>query len=62
MIFAKKKMKQIDPAFCLAELRSEIERAVEESKACGVRSYLIEQALEDARTAVAIKRAACSPL
>jgi hypothetical protein len=61
MIFGRKQMK-IDPTFAVAELRSAIEIAVDDARAAGVRTYLIERALEDARTVVAVKRAACSPL
>jgi hypothetical protein len=61
-MFGRKKMRQVDPALCLAELRSAIELACEDAKNCGVRSYLVEQALTDAARVVATKRAASSPL
>jgi len=63
MIFGRKKTRQnIDPSLALAELRSALELAVDEARACGARSYQIEQALLDAAKTVAIKRAACTPL
>jgi hypothetical protein len=64
MIFGRKKAMQqnIDPALAAAELRSALERAVEEARACGVRHWTIESALEDAATAVRMKHAANSPL
>jgi hypothetical protein len=62
MIFGRKQMKKIDPALALAELRSTIEIAVDEARACGVRSYLLAQALEDAATAVRVKHAMTAPI
>jgi hypothetical protein len=64
MIFGRKHKQQmkIDPAFGLARLRSAIELAVADAASCGVRSYQIEQTLDDARTAVRVKHAASSPL
>jgi hypothetical protein len=59
-MFGRKK--QLDPAFGLAELRSEIEYLVERSRNAGLRHYVIEQALQDAATAVRVKHAATAPI
>ena len=54
--------KQVNPTFGLAELRSEIERAVDEARACGVRHYQLCEVLEQAAQAIKIRHAACTPI
>jgi hypothetical protein len=56
MIFGRKKMQQkIDPAFALAEFRSEIERAIDEARASGVRHYQLAEVLEQAAEAIKVR-------
>ena len=50
---------KIDP---VAELRSEIELAVDEASACGVRHYQLAEVLEQAAQAVRVRHAATAPL
>jgi hypothetical protein len=52
----------VNPAFALAELRAEIERAVDKGRNAGLRSYQLEESLTDAARAVAIKSAATAPI
>ena len=60
MIFKwRKAMKTV---FGLAELRSEIERVVEQGRNAGLRHYVIEQALQDAAKVVATRHAATAPI
>jgi hypothetical protein len=54
--------KNANPTFGLAELRSEIERAVESARAAGLRHYVIELALQDAAKVVATRHAMTTPI
>jgi hypothetical protein len=54
--------KKIDPAFTVAELRSELESLVDRARNAGLRHYFIESALQDAATAVRVRHAASTPL
>jgi hypothetical protein len=51
-----------DSVFSVAELRSEIERVVDQARSAGLRHYVIESALQDAARAVATRHAATAPI
>jgi hypothetical protein len=62
MIFKKRKTMKPDPAFTLAEFRTELERVINEAARAGARHYVLTQALEDAAQVIRIRHAACSPI
>jgi hypothetical protein len=62
MIFWRKSTMKSDSVFSVAELRSEIERVVDQARSAGLRHYVIESALQDAARAVATRHAATAPI
>jgi hypothetical protein len=62
MIFKKRKTMKPDPAFTLAEFRTELERVINEAARAGARHYVLAQELENAAQVIRIRHAASSPL
>jgi hypothetical protein len=58
----KKRHNQSDPAFALAEFRSEVERAIDKGRNAGLRHYQLAEVLEQAAQAIKIRHVMSSPI